>query len=159
MKTYLGILLIAMTALTCSLWWHQIYGSLGTCFRHACFITVTIMTTTGYGTENFHEWSEFAKGLLLLLMFIGGCAGSTAGGLKVIRFLLFAKIVRLEVEQSFRPNVVRPLKVFGVSVDKSLRHEVMVYFSIVLLIFISSWMSSPRLNPMISGIGRAGCQS
>ncbi|MCA9041339.1 MAG: TrkH family potassium uptake protein [Planctomycetaceae bacterium] len=147
LKSYLFILLVATIALTWSLWSNEIYESIWTCIRHSSFVSVTIMTTTGYGTENFHEWSQFAKGLLLLLMFIGGCAGSTAGGLKVIRFLLFAKILRLEIEQSFRPNVVRPLKIFGVSVDKSMRHEVMVYFSIILFIFISSWMTLSAIEP------------
>ncbi|QDU78590.1 Trk system potassium uptake protein TrkH [Polystyrenella longa] len=147
LKTYLAILCFATLALSWSLWWNDIYDSILTCLRHSTFTSVSIMTTTGYGTENFHEWSEFAKGLLLLLMFIGGCSGSTAGGLKVIRFLLFAKIIRLEVEQAFRPNVVRSLKIFGVSVDKSLRHEVMVYFSLVLFIFISSWMVLAAIEP------------
>ena len=105
------------------------------------------MTTTGYGTEDFTQWSEFAKGLLLLLMFIGGCAFSTGGGIKVVRFLLFAKIVVLEIEQAFRPNVIRPLRIAGVTLDNSLRHEVVVYFSLILLIFISSWMILAAIEP------------
>lgn len=146
-RVYLLILLCSTVTLTFSLMKNSLYDSWFESLRHASFLSVAIMTTTGYGTENFQEWSEFSKGLFLLLMFVGGCAGSTAGGMKVIRFILFGKIVKLEVEQSFRPNVVRPLKIFGNSVDKALRHEVMVYFSLVLLIFISSWMTLSVIEP------------
>jgi trk system potassium uptake protein TrkH len=146
-RVYVSILAIATAVLTVSLLKNQIYGEFSTAIRHASFISVSIMTTTGFGTENFHEWSEFSKGLLLLLMFIGGSAGSTGGGMKVVRFLLFAKIIRLEVEQAFRPNVVRPLRVFGMPVENSLRHEVVVYFALILLIFISAWMTLAAIEP------------
>lgn len=144
---YLGILLASSLMLTISLSWSQTYDSLAKSARHAIFSTVSIMTTTGYGTEDFTGWSEFSKGLLLLLMFVGGCAGSTAGGMKVIRFVLFVKVVALEIEQAYRPNVVRPLRVAGVAIDKSHRHEVMVYFSLILMIFISSWMILAAIEP------------
>jgi trk/ktr system potassium uptake protein len=146
-RVYLMILLTATIVLSVNLFRNDIYSTFYDSVRHSAFITVTIMTTTGFGTEDFTNWGEFAKGLLLLMMFIGGCAGSTGGGMKVIRFILFAKIIRLEIEQAFRPNVVRPLKVFGVAVDKSLRHEVVVYFSLILLIFISSWMILSTIEP------------
>jgi trk system potassium uptake protein TrkH len=80
-------------------------------------------------------------------MFVGGCAGSTGGGLKVVRFLLFQKIIRLEIEQAFRPNVVRPLRIFGRPVENELRHEVIVYFSLVLFLFLSSWMILAAIEP------------
>ena len=105
------------------------------------------MTTTGFTTADFDTWTGFPQGLLLLLMFIGGCAGSTGGGLKVVRFILFAKIVRLEIEQAFRPNVVRPLRLAGVAIDKAQRHQVVVYFCLVLLIFIISWMLLLVIQP------------
>ncbi len=146
-RAYLAILLAATVALSASLYFGGHYGGLVTSFRHASFISVTIMTTTGFGTVDFTDWSEFAKGLILLLMFVGGCAGSTGGGVKVIRFLLFAKIIRLEIEQAFRPNVVRPLRIAGVTLDNSLRHEVMVYFSLVLFIFISGCMLLAAIEP------------
>ena len=147
-RVYLCILLTATLVLTFSLQWNgNPEGNLLQSFRHAAFTSVSIMTTTGYVTEDFHQWSEFAKGLLLLLMFVGGCAGSTGGGLKVIRFLLFQKIIRLEIEQAFRPNVVRPLRIFGRPVESELRHEVIVYFSLVLFLFISSWMILAAIEP------------
>ena len=80
-------------------------------------------------------------------MFCGGCSGSTAGGIKVIRFMLLAKIVRLEVEKAFRPNVVRPMKLFGLPVDRDLRHDVVVYFALILTLFVGGWYALCLLEP------------
>ena len=80
-------------------------------------------------------------------MFVGGSAGSTGGGIKVVRFILFAKVLFLEIEQAFRPNVVRPLRIAGVTIDNSLRHEVLVYFGLILFIFISSWLILAAIEP------------
>ncbi len=140
-RMYLGVLLAASLALGLSLWSHEVYSSWTQIVRHSVFTAVSIMTTTGFGTEDFTRWSEFSKGLLLVLMFMGGCAGSTAGGLKVIRWILFFKILRLEIEQAFRPNVVRPLRVAKQNVENALRHEVMVYFALILLIAVGAWIA------------------
>ena len=105
------------------------------------FQVASIMTTTGYGTHDFDTWSHFAKSILLMLMFIGGCAGSTGGGLKVIRHVLMAKILRLEVEQAFHPNVVRSLRLAGEPVDDpDLRKNILVYFALIAVIFSMAWM-------------------
>ena len=146
-RVYIGIILVATGLLTVSLLVHENYDTLHEAVRHAAFMAVSIMTTTGFGTEDFHQWNEFAKGLLLLLMFVGGCAGSTGGGIKVVRFILFQKIIRLEIERAFRPNVVRPLRIFGKKVDPDLRHDVVVYFALVLVIFIVSWMTLAAIEP------------
>ena len=85
--------------------------------------------------------------LLLLLMFVGGCAGSTAGGIKVIRVVLFAKIIWLEIEKSFRPNVVRPLRIGSTNIEQGIRNDVTVYFSLVLVIFIFSSLLLTAIEP------------
>ncbi|QDT39111.1 TrkH family potassium uptake protein [Stratiformator vulcanicus] len=139
-RTYLAIIACATGAFFINLELTDRYLSWTESLRHSLFTTVTIITTTGFGTVDFTEWSEFSKGLILLLMFVGGCSGSTSGGLKVVRFLLFFKIIRLEIERAYRPNVVRPMKVFGVTVDKEMRHDVVVYFSLILFVFVSAWM-------------------
>ena len=146
-RSYLSILAVATLLLTISLIWNSNYGDFRSAFRHAVFNSVAIMTTTGFGTEDFTEWSQFSKALLMLLMFIGGCSGSTGGGIKVIRWIMFARVLRLEVEQAFRPNVVRPLRIGGTIVDPVIRHEVMVYFSLILFIFISSSMVLSAIEP------------
>ena len=72
--------------------------------RLGLFQVVSIMTTTGFCTADFDAWCSFSRGVLLLLMFVGGCAGSTGGGLKVIRHILFVKVLRLEIEQIGRAS-------------------------------------------------------
>ena len=116
--------------------------------RFGLFQVVSIVTTTGYVTRDFDGWNSFARGILLLLMFVGGCAGSTGGGMKVIRHILFLKIVRLETEHAFHPSVVRPLKLGGRAVDDpDLRHNILVYCGLVSVIFVSSWIVVVAIEP------------
>lgn len=146
-RLYLTIILVVSVILGFSHWRASRYESMEETIRHAVFATVSIMTTTGFGTEDFDQWSEFSRGLLVTLMFVGGCSGSTGGGIKVVRFLLFARILFLELENAFRPNVVRPLRISGVNLDNTLRREVVVYFSLMLLIFVSSWLMLLAIEP------------
>jgi len=124
------------------------FDSWGSAFRNGLFQVVTVITTTGYGTADFDSWNNFGRGILLLLMFVGGCAGSTGGGLKVIRHVLFYKILRLELERAHRPRVVRPLRVSGVAVDDpNLAHNILLYFCMVLAIFVFAWLGLVTLEP------------
>jgi len=122
--------------------------SVGTGARYGLFQVVSIMTTTGFCTDNFDIWNSFGRGVLLMLMFVGGCAGSTGGGLKVIRHILFFKVLRLEVEQAFHPTVVRPLRLGGRPVeDQQLRASILVYFGLILAIFVLSWLFTITFEP------------
>lgn len=123
--------------------------------RFSLFQVVSIMTTTGYGTHDFDAWNSFARGLLFLLMFVGGCAGSTGGGLKVIRHILFHKILWLEIEHAFHPSVVRPLRLGRHPVENpDLRHQILVYFGIILFLFVMSWMVIVTFEPDSTWGGR-----
>ena len=146
-RVYLAILFAATAFLFACLLAGGKYRSWNDDLRNAAFMSTAITTTTGFGTEDYTNWGESAKGLILLLMFCGGCSGSTAGGIKVIRFMLLAKVVRLEVEKAFKPNVVRPMKLFGLPVDRELRHDVVVYFALVLTIFVAGWFVLCLLEP------------
>ncbi len=120
----------------------------GNAVRYGLFQVVSIMTTTGFCTDDFDKYNSFARGVLLLLMFVGGCAGSTGGGLKVIRHILFFKTLWLEVEQAFHPSVVRPLRLGGEPVeDQELRKNVLVYFGLIVAIFVISWLLTITVEP------------
>ena len=124
------------------------FETLTSAIRFGLFQVVSVMTTTGYGTADFDSWNNFGRGALLLLMFVGGCAGSTGGGLKVIRHVLFYKVLRREIERAHHPRVVRPLRVGGVPVDDpDLSRNIMVYFSLILAIFVVSWMLLVTFEP------------
>ncbi|MDR7855191.1 TrkH family potassium uptake protein [Tissierella sp.] len=89
------------------------YSSIGLAFRDSFFQVSSIITTTGYSTANFDIWPTFSKGILLLLMFIGASAGSTAGGMKVIRILVILKLIKREILKIFHPRAVIPVKING----------------------------------------------
>jgi trk system potassium uptake protein TrkH len=121
--------------------YHGNFDNFADALRYGLFQVVAIITTTGFGTHDFDVWSHFGRGLLLMLMFVGGCAGSTGGGMKVIRHILFVKILRVEIERAYRPNVVRPLRLGGkVIEDPNLHNNILVYFALILAIFIWSWI-------------------
>ena len=116
--------------------------------RCGSFQVVSVMTNTGFGTDDFDRWNSLNRAALFLLMFVGGCAGSTSCSVKVIRYILFAKILWLELEKIFRPSVVRHIRVGGKPLeDADLRENVLVYFSIILVIFVIGWMLLVAVEP------------
>jgi trk system potassium uptake protein len=147
-RTYLGIIGAATLLVMLVGLWSQDFGSFYEALRYGLFQVVSIMTTTGYVTHDFDGWNHFGRGVLFTLMFIGGCAGSTGGGLKVIRHILFAKILLLEVEQAYHPSVVRPVRLGGKAIEEGeLRKSILVYFSLILAIFVCSWLFVVTFEP------------
>lgn len=149
-QTYIGIIVVVTLAIMFfgMRYGDPNFGNVHDAFRFGSFQVVSILTTTGYGTADFDVWNNFGRGALLLLMFIGGCAGSTGGGLKVIRHVLFVKILKLEIEQAHRPRVRRLLRVGGQPIeDPELTRNILVYFSLILAIFIPSWMCLITFEP------------
>lgn len=116
--------------------------------RYGLFQVVSIMTTTGYGTHDFNGWSNLGRCILLLLMFVGGCSGSTGGGVKVIRWVLLVKIFGIELERAYHPRVVRPLRIGGkVIEDRELLKHLLVYVAMVGVIFAVSWLFVVGVEP------------
>lgn len=107
-------------------------------FRTATFQAVSIMTTTGYSTDNFAAWQTPAKMILLSLMLIGGCTSSTAGGAKVVRILILFQVLRLNVEQSFRPNVIRPSRINGKTLTRDNRESAIGFLQLIITILLVS---------------------
>ncbi len=117
-------------------------------FRNGLFQVISIITTTGYGTADFDGWNHFGRAALLSLMFVGGCAGSTGGGLKVVRYILLVKILGLEIERGYQPKVVRLLKMDGKPLeDQSLRNSIVVYFSLVIALFAFGFLAMMLFEP------------
>ena len=124
------------------------FAELRLAFRHVLFQVVSIVTTTGYGTHDFNAWHQLARALLFLLMFVGGCAGSTGGGMKVIRHVLFIKILGMEIEHSYHPSVVRPLRIGDkVAADPELKKQILLYFGLISFIFMLSWIALVAIEP------------
>ncbi len=105
---------------------------------HAAFQVGTIITTTGYATTDFNTWSSLAKTVLVLLMFIGACAGSTGGGIKVSRVIVFVKSAIHEVGSYIRPRSVRRIKVEGRPVEHEVIRSINVYLTTYVMLFVAS---------------------
>lgn len=103
--------------------------------RHGLFQTLSILTTTGYASHDFELWNDQAKMVLLSLMFLGGCAGSAAGGPKIVRQLLIARYTRLELRRTLHPRGVLPVKLGGRVVSEDVMRGVLVFFLFYLLVF------------------------
>ena len=130
-KVYLGIIAAAVTIITVDIL--PLYQSFSTSLRQASFQVAAIMSTTGFVTADFTVWSPLSKTLLLLLMFLGGCAGSTAGGLKLSRIIIVCKMARRELRRTLRPRVVDVIKMDGHRLEEQTAHSVAVYFALYML--------------------------
>jgi trk system potassium uptake protein TrkH len=115
-----------------------IFGTVWESLRHASFQVSSIMTTTGFSSANFDLWPVFSKTILIVLMFIGASAGSTAGGIKCVRFVLLFKTIKREVRRIIHPRSVYTVKYGGKTVDSDILSGVMNYFFIYIALFAIS---------------------
>lgn len=136
-RSYLIFIVVcaALVSLALGLTEHQPDGVL-TSIRYGLFETVTVITSTGFGIENFAYWPSFLAMLLICASFVGGCAGSTAGGMKVIRFLVMFKQSGLEMDKMIHTTIVRPLKLQGRVLSQRIIQSVWGYFALYLATFV-----------------------
>ena len=113
-----------------------IYGSMATSLRHAFFNVTTIISTTGFGTEDYTKWPGYIQTLLVVLMLIGGCAGSTGGGLKISRVILLVKTAVSDVKKMVRPRSVNRVSLDGQRVSRETTSAVYTYFALFMLILL-----------------------
>jgi trk system potassium uptake protein TrkH len=133
-RFYFIFLACASLFITCNIWFEG-YAEFGRCFRDSVFTATSIMTTTGFCTADFDQWPDATRLLLVVMMFIGGCAGSTGGGMKVVRvFIMFKKMVR-ELKLFMRPSAVIQVKLGGKSVEQEIISHISAFFAIFMLVF------------------------
>jgi trk system potassium uptake protein TrkH len=136
-KWLTGICALFILLIACGRSWHG-DASFVQALRDAVFVVITIVSTSGFGTADYELWPAWSKVLLAMLMLMGGCAGSTAGGLKVGRLLVFLKSARHEIIRAFRPNLVFPLKVNGNHISDDARARTMFFITMYLMICVIS---------------------
>jgi trk system potassium uptake protein TrkH len=133
-RFYFVFLACATLFITFNIWLDG-FASFSRCFRDAAFTATSIMTTTGFCTADFDQWPNASRLLLVMMMFIGGCAGSTGGGMKVVRvFIMFKKMVR-ELKVFMRPSAVVQIKLGGKPVEQEIVSHISAFFAIFVLIF------------------------
>jgi len=150
-RTYLAIIFLATVFITIV----NIPGELPLIsdIRHALFQAVAIMTTTGYATVNFDAWPEVLRLLLLILMFIGGSAGSTGGGMKVMRILLVFKMIKRKFKEFINPRRVEVIRMGDNVINEKVLNTVVMFFCGYLIIFtVGAFIMVGLGLDMITGI-------
>jgi hypothetical protein len=137
-RAYFLIIAVAVGIITCNI--YSMYNGLGEALRQAAFQVGSIITTTGFSSCDFDLWPTLSKEILVMLMFVGACAGSTGGGMKVSRLLILGKTLKKELRQALHPQVVAPARMDG----KLLNHETIratnVYVAAYIFIFAASFL-------------------
>ena len=149
-RAYVLILLAGTAVVSASLLLADETLELGNALRAAGFTVVSIVTTTGYTTADFDQWSDFARLAILGLMFVGGCAGSTAGGMKVIRIMLLGKAAGQELQRQLQPKAVQILRIRGRVYSEQVRRGVFAFFTLYLTVFFAGTlvMAALGLDPV-----------
>lgn len=136
---FLSLIAIAFAIIGADTILHR-YDSLEGGIRDTLFQVVAIITTTGYGTADYEQWSFSSQFVLFVLMFIGGCAGSTAGGMKMLRIHLLMKFVFSEITRLIHPHAVVPVRVGKETIDRDVVGNVVGFFILFMMIFASGVM-------------------
>lgn len=135
-RAYLGIIAATMLMITFNI--EKLYGSLLHAFRFASFQVASVITTTGFYTADYNVWPEFSKALLLFIMLVGACAGSTGGGIKVSRLVILLKSIRQEIRRILHPKSVTIIRMNGKKVGADTLRGVYVYFCAYIMVMIAS---------------------
>ena len=142
LRLYVGVAVITVALIVLDI--RHLYGSLEETIRHAAFQVSSIMTTTGFATTDFDTWPSFSKGLLMMLMVVGACAGSTGGGLKCSRVLLLFKSLGRNIRQVLNPRKVQVVRNNGRTVDEKILENTNAYLAAYVIIIIISFLLISR---------------
>ena len=136
-RAYFLIIAVAVGIITCNI--YSMYNGLGEALRQAAFQVGSIITTTGFSSCDFDLWPTLSKEILVMLMFIGACAGSTGGGIKVSRFLILGKTLAKELKTALHPQVVAPARMDGKLINHETIRTTNVFIAAYIFIFAASF--------------------
>lgn len=138
-RVYLIVILASIGIISWNI--HTMYPTIGETIRTAAFQVGSIITTTGYSTADFNVWPELSKYVLVLLMFIGACAGSTGGGIKVSRIMIMLKTVKKEMTSLAHPRSIKRIKFDSHPIEHEVLRSVNVFFIAYMVIFAVSLLA------------------
>ena len=138
LRMFLYIVLGAIACITLSNF--RVFDNVGSAIHHNTFTVASIISTSGFSTVDFNTWPEFSKAILVALMFIGACAGSTGGGIKVSRIMIMIKALKREFSVLIHPKSVKMISVNGKKIDDETVKKVSVYLICYLLIYVASFL-------------------
>ena len=137
-RAFVLIVLSAIGIITLNI--YKSYGSVTEAMRHAAFTVASLVSSTGFSTENFDLWPSLSKTVLVLCMFIGACAGSTGGGIKVSRIIIMFKGFAREIQTLIHPRQVKKISIDRRPVDREVVRSVNAYLACYILVFVGSLM-------------------
>lgn len=150
-RVYLGIAAASVVILMV-LNHGTVYSSFLENLRFSAFQAISILTTTGFGTADYEHWPVFSQYLLVLLMFIGGCAGSTGGGMKVARILLLFKHAHVQLFRLIHPRAVRLVKLGNRPVNRDVMQSILGFFALYMVVFVgASFLMAAAGMDLVSG--------
>ncbi len=136
LRWYLGVIAVAVIIITLDI--ASMFDTIGQAFHQAAFQVASIITTTGFSTTDFNLWPQASRTILVMLMFVGACAGSTGGGIKVSRFVILLKTVRKELHQYLHPKSVKRIKMDRKPLDHDVVRNTNVFLITYVMIFAGS---------------------
>lgn len=150
-RVFLGITALSVVLISGNLY-HSLGLAAGDALRASLFTVSSVITTTGFATADFDRWPEFSRMLLLMLMFIGGCAGSTSGSIKVVRFVILFKSAARQIVRLLHPQAVVPVRLGREVIPDAVVENVQSFFFLFLLIFAAAtaYISSLGLDLVTS---------
>jgi trk system potassium uptake protein TrkH len=134
-RTFLVFIAAALMVIACMLWLFEEYTHFHEALTDSLFEVVSVITSTGFGTADFSAWPSFLPLLLIFISFVGGCGGSTAGGIKVSRFLLLIKQAGQEIYYMIHPRVARPLRIGSNVLSPRVSQAIWGFFAVYVLVF------------------------
>ena len=135
-KVFVFVVIVSVTIITANI--TSMFDSVGEALRHSAFTVGSVISTTGFSTADFDLWPELSKAILVMLMFIGACAGSTGGGIKVSRIVILIKGMAKELEMAVHPREVKKIKMDGHIVEHETVRAVNVYVAAFVLVYAVS---------------------
>lgn len=162
LRFFLVVVFLSIALISANI--RNLYATLGEAVRHAAFQVGSIISTTGYASADFNQWPEFSRILLVLLMFIGACAGSTGGAIKCSRILLIFRCIHREIRQVIHPRAVNVVKLDGHVLEESSLRSVHIFFSAyifitlgaTLLISVDNFSFGSTFTAVVACIGNIG---
>lgn len=135
-RWYIGIILLSALLIAGNI--YRIYGSVEASMRHAFFQVASVITTTGYSTVDYDMWPTFSKTILIILMFLGACAGSTGGGIKISRIMILLKSITKELSLMVHPRIVNKIKIDKRVVSLEVVRSTNVFLTVYCMMFLGS---------------------
>lgn len=151
---YLAIASVSIITITLNIM--PLFGSFGEALRHGVFQVGTVMSTSGFATDNFDLWPQLSKCILFILMFMGACANSTAGGLKVSRVILLVKSIRVQLKKLIHPRSVNTVKFEGKTLDNETLVATTNYFSLYMICMLAIFIVISFDNTAAAAITQGG---